>query len=188
MREETEVPADLRALPRPVIGYFGLIGDRIDVSIIETLADRHPEWSIALVGPVREEMCAVPVRPNILVTGQRDYDLLPGYLKGFDVAIIPYLLNETTMDLNPTKLLEYLAGGRPVVSTAMTDVVELFGDYVAIAHDSEEFLRLTERAVENPDQERIGRGVEFAGGFTWEAMTARMRRLILESLKERTTG
>lgn len=188
MNESTEVPDDLKPYPHPVIGYFGLLGDRIDVSIIEKLADRHSEWTIALVGPVREEMCALPERPNILVTGQREYDMLPGYLKGFDVAIIPYLLNETTMDLNPTKLLEYLAGGKPVVSTAMTDVVELFSDYVGVAHDSEQFLMLTESAVENPDEDHIARGIRFANGFTWEAMAERIRDLIIESLEKRTSG
>ncbi len=186
--ERTEVPSDLKPYPRPVIGYFGLLGDRIDVSIIEKLTDKHPEWTIALVGPVREDMCTLPERPNILVTGQRDYETLPGYLKGFDVAIIPYLLNETTMDLNPTKLLEYLAGGKPVVSTAMTDVVELFSEYVRVAHDSEEFLELTERAVENPDKDQISRGVLLANGFTWEAMATKIRGLVIDSLEKKRSG
>jgi glycosyltransferase involved in cell wall biosynthesis len=183
LREDTVIPEDIRDLPHPIIGYFGLIGDRVDVSIIEILADRHPEWSILLIGPVRDEMCDVPVRDNIYLTGQRDYDTLPGYLKGFDVAIIPYLLNDTTMDLNPTKLLEYLAGGKPVVSTAMTDVAELFSDYVGVAHDPLEFLALTEEAVEKPDESLIERGIEFANGFTWEEMARRMREMILEMLK-----
>jgi glycosyltransferase involved in cell wall biosynthesis len=180
--DETEIPAALAGLPRPVIGYFGLIGDRIDTGILDLLAERHPEWSIVLVGPVREEMCAVPDRPNIHLTGPADYADLPGYLKGFDVAIIPYLLNETTMDLNPTKLLEYLAGGRPVVSTAMHDVVELFGDRVGVARDPEEFLALTEAAVDRPDPERIERNVEFAMGFTWDAMVERMRSMVIDAL------
>ena len=181
-KDETEIPEDLKQLPHPVIGYFGLIGDRVDVSILEMLADTHPEWSIVLVGPVREEMCTVPERKNIYLMGQKEYESLPGYLKGFDVAVIPYVLNETTMDLNPTKLLEYLSGGKPVVSTAMTDVVELFGDYVGVARNREEFLALTERAVESPDEVLIKNGMEFAGKFTWEAMTERMRKMILGAL------
>jgi glycosyltransferase involved in cell wall biosynthesis len=182
LKEETEVPEDIRDVPHPVIGYFGLIGDRIDCNILENLADKHPDWSIVLIGPVREEMCSVPMRKNIICTGQREYETLPGYLKGFDVAVIPYLLNETTMDLNPTKLLEYMAGGRPVISTAMTDVVELFSDHVSVASSVEEFLELTEKAAEDPDEEMVRNGIEFALGFTWEAMTDRMRAMLLETL------
>ena len=188
LREDTEVPAGLKRLLRPVIGYFGLIGDRIDCPLLEAMAEKHPEWSIVLVGPVREEMCKVPRKENIHLTGQVDYTLLPGYLKGFDVAIIPYLLNETTMDLNPTKLLEYMAGGRPVVSTAMTDVVELFGEFVGVAHDRDEFLALTEKFAGNPDEAWIRRGIEFANGFTWEAMVQRMREMILKALEKADTG
>jgi glycosyltransferase involved in cell wall biosynthesis len=185
MQEETEIPGDLKPLPRPVIGYFGLIGDRIDETIIRTIADRRPEWSVVLIGPVREEMCHIPDRKNIYLLGQRDYSSLPGYLKGFDVAIIPYMLNKTTMDLNPTKLLEYMAGGRPVVSTAMADVVELFHDYVYVAHDPEEFLRMTEEAVVNPDNDLVRRGVLFAGKFTWEAMVKRMRGMIIDEIESK---
>jgi glycosyltransferase involved in cell wall biosynthesis len=182
LKGDTEIPEDLVRLPRPVIGYFGLIGDRVDVSILEILADTHPEWSIALIGPVREEMCTVPDRDNIYLMGQKEYRSLPGYLKGFDVAIVPYLLNETTMDLNPTKLLEYLSGGKPVVSTAMTDVIELFSEYVGVARNREEFLALTQQAVESPDKVLINHGIEFAREFTWESMVERMGKMILEAL------
>ena len=185
LREDTKIPALLMAVPKPVIGYFGLIGDRIDPAILEIIADTHPEWSLVLIGPVREDLCTLPKRSNILLTGQVDYEELPGYLKGFDVAIIPYHMNETTMDLNPTKLLEYLAGGKRVVSTAMNDVVEFFEDYVGVAHDPQSFLALTEEAVERPDEAFIRNGIAFANGFNWEAMVDRIRRMLIQALAAR---
>jgi glycosyltransferase involved in cell wall biosynthesis len=182
LRQDTVVPEDLKALPDPVIGYFGLIGDRVDISLLERMADGHPEWSIVLIGPVREDTCTVPNKKNIYLLGEKPYQSLPGYLKGFDVAIIPYFMNETTMDLNPTKLLEYFAGGKPVVSTALTDVVELFGDYTYVAHDREEFLTLTEQVIRAPDHSHIEKSIAFARGFTWEAMAGRIRDLLLANL------
>ena len=115
---QTSPPGDQAAIPRPRLGYFGVIDERIDLGLLERLASARPEWQIVMVGPVvKIDPDSLPRRPNIHWLGQKSYDELPSYLAGWDVAIMPFALNESTRFISPTKTLEYLAAGKPVVST-----------------------------------------------------------------------
>ncbi len=131
----TAVPhAELRELQRPVFGYIGVIDERLDLALIERLADARPDATIVMVGPIAKiPPEALPRRPNITYLGKRTYDELPALLAGFDVALMPFAIGPTTELISPTKTLEYLAAGRPVVSTPITDVVGAFADVVHIA-------------------------------------------------------
>jgi glycosyltransferase involved in cell wall biosynthesis len=176
---ETKVPDDIASLPNPVFGYFGVIDERIDYDLIRTLAESRPDASIVMVGPVvKVDPTTLPQAPNLHWLGQRDYASLPGYVKGFTVCLMPFALNEATEFINPTKTLEYMAAGKPIVSTAVPDVVRNFTPVVQIARSAREFVALSSQAATNPDNNLIAQGLEKAAAASWESIVARMRSLI----------
>jgi glycosyltransferase involved in cell wall biosynthesis len=181
--ERTEVPAELRGMQKPVLGYFGVVDERMDYELIARLADANPKWSVVMIGPVlKVDEAVLPKRPNLHWLGQRSYSDLPAYCKGFDVCLMPFALNESTEFINPTKALEYMATGRMIVSTAVPDVVRNFGSVVKIAKNQKEFISLCQRAVEKPEQDAIERGLQMASENTWEKIVARMERHIEDAM------
>jgi UDP-galactopyranose mutase len=123
-REECAEPADQAALPRPRLGYFGVIDERLDLDLVAAVADARPDWQVVMVGPVvKIDLESLPRRANLHYLGMKGYADLPLYLAGWDVALMPFAQNESTRFISPTKTPEYLAGGRPVVSTPIRDVV-----------------------------------------------------------------
>ena len=174
--EELDVSPALEGLPRPLIGYFGVIDERLDYELIATLAESFPEATVVMAGPLAKvEAEQLPTHANIRWLGQRAYEELPALVKGFDVCLMPFALNDATRYINPTKTLEYLAGGKPVVSTAVADVVRNFGDVVAVANDADEFVEAVRAALDGVDPENIARGVARADAATWNATVAEMR-------------
>ena len=144
-------PEDQADLPHPRFGYYGVVDERMDTSLLAAVADAHPEWSVVVVGPVvKIDPADLPRRPNLHYLGGRTYAELPAYLGGWDVAISPFAINEATRFISPTKTPEYLAGGRPVVSTAIVDVERHWGASpgVIIARTPEAFVTGCERALE----------------------------------------
>ncbi len=120
---ETVVPDEVARLPRPVIGYFGLLGrDWVDVGLLEHLARRFAHGTLVLVGKVTMDLSALAALPNVHLLGRKPYAELPAYCKGFDVAVIPFPVTEVTLNANPLKAREYLAAGLPVVSTPIPEV------------------------------------------------------------------
>jgi UDP-galactopyranose mutase len=146
-------------LDGPRLGFFGVIDERLDLSLIAALADSHPEWQIAMVGPVvKIPESSLPQRPNIHYFGQQAYEQLPHFLAGWDVCLLPFALNDATRYISPTKTLEYMAAELPIVSTPIKDVEEPYGHLVHIAADAEAFIAACETALnESPDrrQERL---------------------------------
>jgi len=139
-----EVPHDIRHLPRPVIGFFGLIEQWIDLELIAFIAAQRPEWTLLMIG--RVAVPSPPVLPNLHFIGRRPYEQLPDYARRFDVAIIPYKLNQQVLHANPLKLREYLAIGMPIVSVS-TPETDKYADVVEIAHGHKEFLMKLDHAV-----------------------------------------
>ena len=125
--------------------------------------------------------------PNELGEGGRDYSQLPAYAKRFDVCLMPFALNEATEYINPTKALEYMASGRPIVSTAVEDVVLQFSGVTAIARSQHEFIKQCRRAIEAPDQSVIQQGIELAKRNSWEAIVEKLEAHILEALATKKT-
>jgi UDP-galactopyranose mutase len=126
-------PADQASIATPRFGFYGVIDERMDLELIAALADAHPEWSIMMVGPVvKIDPADLPQRANIHYLGGKKYEELPVYLGGWDVALMPFAINESTKFISPTKTPEYLAGGRPVVSTPITDVIRHYSDIEAV--------------------------------------------------------
>ena len=136
-------PADQAGIPHPRLGFYGVIDERMDLALLDAVAEARPEWQIVMVGPVAKiDPASLPRRPNLHYLGPKSYDDLPAYLAGWDVALMPFAINESTQFISPTKTPEYLAAGRPVVSTPITDVERHYGHLagVAIAATSEDFV------------------------------------------------
>ncbi len=181
---ETIVPVDLDFIHRPILGYFGVVDERLDYSLIEKLADANPDWSIVIIGPLAKvDANSLPVRGNIYWLGKRDYATLPAYTKAFDVCLMPFALNEATEYINPTKALEYMATGTQIVSSAVPDVVSNFSSVVKVARTQGEFIDLCRSAIETPDESAIQRGLEMANQNGWDSIVAKLEEHVRHVLK-----
>jgi glycosyltransferase involved in cell wall biosynthesis len=181
----TSIPDDVASLPKPVIGWFGVIDERFDYDLLRKAAALRPNWSFVLVGPVvKVDPNSLPQAKNIHWLGGRDYKVLPNYCRAFDVCMMPFALNEATEYINPTKALEYLATGKPVVSTPVRDVVRQYTDTIHIADSADFFVACVEQSLEKPDKEMIRKGIEKARQAGWERTVERMTELIQEATSE----
>jgi glycosyltransferase involved in cell wall biosynthesis len=183
---DVEVPREIATLDRPVIGYYGVIDERIDYDLLREIARELPEAELVMVGPVvKVDPAELPRAENIHWLGQRQYSELPPHVKGFDVCLMPFALNEATEYINPTKTLEYMAAGKPIVSTAISDVVHNFTPVVAVAHSAPEFVAAVREAIGAPNAELLARGLEQARANSWESIVARMERIIRDAMRTR---
>jgi glycosyltransferase involved in cell wall biosynthesis len=186
---DTAVAPEIAGLPGPVLGYFGVIDERLDYALIERLAAEFATGSVAMVGPLAKvDPAALPRAPNLHWLGQRDYADLPALVKGFDVCLMPFALNEATRFINPTKTLEYMAAGKPIVSTAVPDVMRLFTPIVEVAHSHDDFIDAATRAWRTPCSELLHKGVERAERATWASIVATMRTRMLDAFRPVGTG
>ncbi|MEO7117281.1 MAG: glycosyltransferase [Caldimonas sp.] len=175
-RSNTEAMAASEALqgaiPHPRLGFFGVIDERLDVDLVAALADADPRWQIVMVGPVvKINPASLPQRPNLHWLGQQSYELLPQIVAGWSVCLMPFALNESTRFISPTKTLEYMAAGKPVVSTPIHDVQAMFGDLVTIAADAPNFIAACSDALAESDLEielREARMKERVGEYSWD--------------------
>jgi glycosyltransferase involved in cell wall biosynthesis len=168
----------------PVLGYFGVIDERIDYDLLAKLADARSDWHVVMVGPTAKvDPAEFPQRRNLHFIGGRPYAQLPALTKGFSVAMMPFALNAATEYINPTKALEYMAAGRPVVSTALDEVKLNFGTVARVAKSHQEFIEHCMREVQSPSKARIARGRRLALENTWEAIVARMEQHIAAVLR-----
>ncbi|HVQ09936.1 MAG TPA: UDP-galactopyranose mutase [Allosphingosinicella sp.] len=186
-RGDTDEPADQAAIPGPRLGFYGVIDERMDLDLVAALADAHPEWSIVMVGPVvKIDPAELPRRANLHYLGGRTYDELPAFLAGWDVALMPFAINESTRFISPTKTPEYLAGGCPVVSTPIADVVRHYGEIeaVRIADGAAAFTAACEDALalaQGPG-EWLGEADAKLANLSWETTFARMAGLVQETI------
>jgi UDP-galactopyranose mutase len=167
---------------RPRLGFFGVIDERMDFALLAALADARQDWQVVMVGPIAKvDENVLPQRPNIHWLGQRGYEELPHFLAGWDVCLMPFALNEATRYISPTKTPEYLAAGRPVVSTALADVAQLYGEAIHIAHDTGAFIEHCVRALEEDDaarQRREARAAELLARTSWDRTVESMRAIL----------
>ncbi|MBV8729214.1 MAG: FAD-dependent oxidoreductase, partial [Acidobacteriia bacterium] len=175
---------DQAALPHPRLGFFGVIDERIDLPLLAHLADSHPDWQLVMVGPVvKIDAATLPRRPNIHYYGQRSYEQLPSYLKGWDVCLLPFARNQATKYISPTKTLEYMAAAKMIVSTPITDVAEPYGGIVFLGDTPEQFAAACEMALTIDPNERSARREkmsEVLSRTSWDVTAARMRELIAQ--------
>jgi glycosyltransferase involved in cell wall biosynthesis len=182
---ETPIAAEVAGLPQPVFGYFGVIDERIDYDLIAKLAEACPYASVVMVGPiVKVDPDTLPQAPNIHWLGKREYSELPSYVKGFATCLMPFALNEATEFINPTKTLEYMAARKPIVSTAIADVIRNFAPIARVARSHEQFVAFTARAAKNPDLVLLAEGMKRANRASWESIVSQMRRLVASAIGE----
>jgi UDP-galactopyranose mutase len=182
--------AEQRDLPRPRLGYFGVIDERIDLDLIAAAADARPDWQFVMVGPVAKiDPELLPRNPNIHYIGQQPYGRLPEFLAGWDVALMPFARNESTKFISPTKVLEYMAAEKPIVSTPITDVAEPYGQIVHLADTPEEFVAACKAALGWDAAERARRvdlKRQVLARTSWDATAAAMAVEIDRAVERRS--
>ena len=182
LTSDLALPADVAHLARPIFGYIGVVDERIDYDLLRRLADSGP-GSVVMVGPsTKVDPASFPQRHNLHWVGGRDYSDLPAYAKAFDVCLMPFALNDATKFINPTKALEYMATGRPIVSTAVEDVVDQFADVVLIADDHKSFAEICRHAAAVPDESRVSRGLSLVRRNSWTSIVNALERHLLQAL------
>lgn len=186
-RNITAEPADQKNIPHPRFGFCGVIDERMDIGLLREMAELRPDWHFVMIGPVvKISEADLPRRDNIHYLGGKDYKELPSYIAGWDVATMPFAINESTRFISPTKTPEYLAAGKPVVSTAIRDVVRPYGDLglVHIASTAEEFVYACEKALAEDSSDRLQKADEFLSHNSWDKTFTRMRNLIDEAVEQ----
>lgn len=163
------------------MGFYGVIDERLNLDLVRGIAERRPEWQLVLAGPVAKiDEHALPQGQNIHYLGAKKYDLLPTYLAGWDVAIMPFAHNDSTRYISPTKTLEYLAGGKPVISTGISDVVTPYGTQglVRIAETPDDFVTAAEAALAEEPGPRLAAADAYLATTSWHRTWNRMAALI----------
>ena len=175
---DTAIAEDIKNLRSPIAGYFGVIDERLDYDLIASLALAKTDWTFVMVGPVvKVNPALLPQASNIKWVGQRDYKDLPHYVKAYDVCLMPFALNEATQYINPTKTLEYMAAYKPILSTAVADVIKNFTPVVQVARSPEEFVQKLD-ATRELSAKTLDAGLIMAANASWEAIVENIRKLI----------
>ena len=186
-RKQAADPDDQANIPHPRLGFFGVIDERFDRDLLDQIASRRPDWHFVMIGPVvKIDPESLPKHPNIHYLGGKKYDELPAYLAGWDIALLLFARNESTRFISPTKTPEYLAAGKPVISTSIQDVVRPYGELklVEIADTPDEFIRAAEtilsrsRESQSVNDEWLARVDAFVANLSWDKTWAQMSNLI----------
>jgi glycosyltransferase involved in cell wall biosynthesis len=178
LSDQTPVAPELAGLPKPVLGFFGLIHEWIDLKLVAHVASRHPEWTIALIGKASVDTSSLARYPNVRLLGRKPYADLPKYCKGFSVGLIPFQVNELTRNVNPIKLREYLSAGLPVVSTALPEVT-YYSDSCVVARSYDEFEQGILDMLRDDSPEQGRRRSEAMKAETWERKVAELGERVM---------
>ena len=184
--DRANVLPSLAGIAKPRLGFFGVVDERFDCELLATIAAMRPDWQFCIVGPVvKIDPSLLPRRANIHYFGQQPYADLPGFIAGWDVCLLLFAQNDATRFISPTKTLEYMAAARPVVSTPVVDVVDLYGDLVSIARSPEEFVSACEALLAETADERILREAAMrrkVETLTWDNTAKAMAAVIAETV------
>ena len=175
-------PADQADIPHPRLGFFGVIDERFDRDLLDQIAAKRPDWQFVMIGPVvKIDPATLPQHKNIHYLGGKKYNELPAYLAGWDIALLLFARNESTRFISPTKTPEYLAAGKPVISTSIQDVVRPYGELklVEIADTPDDLISAAEKILARPsDDEWLARVDAFLANVSWDKTWAQMCNLI----------
>jgi glycosyltransferase involved in cell wall biosynthesis len=183
-----ERPADLDGIPAPILGYWGVVDERVDFDLLAEVARQRPDWHFVLIGPISKiEESDLPQASNLHYLGMKAYNQLPAYLAYFDVALIPFGQNDKTRYVSPTKTLEYMAAHKPIVSTPIHDVVELYDEAVRIARTPDQFIAQVEDALNKPET-RSSKVDELLALYSWDNIAQEMFNIIQAQLLNATAA
>ena len=189
-RYMVQQPFDQEEIPHPRLGFFGVIDERFDIALIDAAAQAVPEWNFIFIGPVvKIDESSLPRHKNIHYLGGKTYQQLPSYLSGWDVALIPFAINESTEYISPTKTPEYLAAGIPVVSTPIKDVIDPYGDLnlVSIGYNVEEFISKVKQELSRTDRKVWLHKVDnYLAKISWDNTWEKMDELIKQELNKKS--
>jgi uncharacterized SAM-binding protein YcdF (DUF218 family)/glycosyltransferase involved in cell wall biosynthesis len=191
VRNHGEPPPDLTALERPIVGYVGGLHQWVDQELVAAVASRMPDVTFALVGPAQTDVSGLERCANVRLFGQRSHDVVPAYVKGFDVGIVPYRVADYTLNVYPTKLNEYLVMGIPVVATDLPEIRRFnahHGQLVEVASDADAFSSAIRRALNDSSPPEVQRRVAAAHENSWQNRIARMNTLIDDALQRRASS
>ena len=181
-RTTTVDPSDQADIPHPRLGFFGVIDERFDRELLDQIASQRRDWHFVMIGPVvKIDPDTLPKHANIHYLGGKKYDELPAYLAGWDIALLLFARNESTRFISPTKTPEYLAAGKPVISTSIQDVVRPYGELklVEIADTADDFIRAAEKILSrSADDEWLARVDAFVANLSWDKTWSQMSALI----------
>ena len=191
-REITADPEDQKNIPGPRFGFYGVIDERFNIELLREVADARPEWQFVLIGPIAKiDPEELPRNSNIHYLGQKTYKDLPVYLSGWDIAIMPFAVNESTRFISPTKTPEYLAGGKPVISAPILDVVRTYGEQgmVHIVDDAQAFIREADKILSGSiDKATWSRKVDaYLSTLSWDKTWSKMYEIILRTLMKKNS-
>jgi len=173
------LPQDIAAINGPVVGYFGVIDERIDLALINEVAHARPQVSFVMIGPLAKiGEHDLPRQHNIHYLGMKDYKELPGYLKAFNIAMMPFALNDATKYISPTKTLEYMAAGRPIISTAIVDVVRDYSNIVSIVTTAQDFCVAIDAVLENTNVLTTQTYNDILEKTSWDATVGQMQTIL----------
>ncbi|MBU1146732.1 MAG: YdcF family protein [Candidatus Omnitrophica bacterium] len=178
-------PEELNGIERPIIGYVGGVHKWIDLDLVKDLAESHPEYSFVFIGPAQTNIKKLAKLKNVHFLGKKEHERLPAFIKYFDVGIIPYLITEYTMNVYPTKLNEYLALAKPVISTALPEILEFnreFDGIVHVAEDAKAFGESLKKAIAGDNDSLRRKRIDVARRNSWENRIEKMSDLILEGM------
>lgn len=185
-------PKDQASIPHPRIGFYGVVDERFDIDLLKDAATKRPDWHFVIIGPVvKIDPATLPKNKNIHYLGSKSYQELPEYLSGWDLAFIPFARNESTRYISPTKTPEYLAAGKPVISTSIRDVVNPYGinKLVHIADNGDDFIKAAELEFKKSNRSAWLKEVdEFLAENSWDHTWKKMMDLILSKLSEKTNS
>lgn len=174
---DLEEPEDLREIYKPIVGYFGVIDERIDLGLLQETAKLQPQTAFVMIGPlakINEE--DLPREKNIYYLGMKSYDSLPSYLKRFDIAMMPFAINDSTTYISPTKTLEYMAAGKPIISTPIKDVERDYRHCISIVKNSREFAEAIEKHFSGHHQEFLKDYEKILCKTSWDSTAAAMQK------------
>ena len=182
-------PADQAGIPHPRIGFFGVLDERLDATLVEGVADLRPDWHIVLIGPIAKiDESDLPRRPNIHWLGPKDYAQLPSYLSGWDAGLMPFAQNEATRFISPTKTPEFLAAGVPLVSTPVADVVATWSSVVSIASGPDAAVSALQAVLKRPRAAWLAKVDRALAGISWDDSWAGMLSLVENRLARLSTA